>query len=177
MAKEVTLVLCATPRVGATVLLDCLKDALPEAAEYPDGKGAMLVHTADLPARLPADSICIYLRREGRLAQAISWAYSAQTGRWKSAEKSKGRAIYKRGDITAGLAAIERHDREWQRWFGYSGQPVQVLTYEDFADDPTAAAAALLATYEIPGTARQSELRPFSESTKKKWQELYEDSQ
>jgi LPS sulfotransferase NodH len=169
------LVLCATPRVGATILLDCLRGALPDASEYPDGEGAMLVHTNQLPGiELPSTPICIYMQREDRLAQAVSWAYSAQLGRWNSSQKSSGRATYKRDDITVALEAIERHDREWKEWFGDSGQPVVVLTYEEWSDDPAGKADELLRTWEISGAARQSELKPFGETTKKKWQEMYE---
>jgi LPS sulfotransferase NodH len=95
---------------------------------------------------------CVYVRRDDRLAQAVSWLRAEQTGTWYiggngeiSGTGGTGRApIYDRHRITELIQTIDEHNAAWEAWFAsVEVQPYRVR-YEELAADPAAVTRAIL---------------------------------
>jgi trehalose 2-sulfotransferase len=117
----------------------------------------------------PEDSLpdlhYVLVRRRDKLRQAISLWRAVQTQEWSRehpAGDDEGRPelVYSAAAIDALERQLADQERAWERWLG--GRPVAplVLDYEDYAEAPQHAVAAVLAHLgvavpaELPATTR-----------------------
>lgn len=84
----------------------------------------------------------VRIRREERLAQAVSWVRAQQTGAWVAQQQVRVLPVYDRRLIDARLADIDAAEAGWDGVF--AGRQVLTLTYEEVARDPGAAAQRVL---------------------------------
>ena len=60
----------------------------------------------------------IYIRREDKVAQAVSMAKATQTGAWVARSEAQTENLnYDRDLIAKCLGFVERQDRDWAQWF------------------------------------------------------------
>jgi LPS sulfotransferase NodH len=118
-----------------------LTDALASVAD--DGTASPV----DLLTRAFGSLRFLHLRREDRIAQAVSWARAEQTHRWHPGERvvPGGSAPHFDRDLIAGLVdTIEEHEAAWRTWFADHGVTPHEITYEDLAADPVGTTHAVL---------------------------------
>jgi LPS sulfotransferase NodH len=129
--------------------------------------------TADLK---PAEAIetllpgvrYVHVRRQDKLAQAISLWTAVQTLAWRDEGEEDGGhdPVYSRAGIAHLLDQLTAQDQAWTSWFATAGiQPI-VIAYEDFADDQRGTIAELLRDLHVdthgaveipdPGMRRQA---------------------
>ena len=119
----------------------------------------------------------IRIRREDRLAQAISWERAMQSGQWASHQASStAQPSYVRGAITARLAAIERDEAWWDTVLRH--EPVLELTYERLARQRTRVTREVLHWLGVEG-AHSVGLGPAgmqsqSDATSRQWRRDYQ---
>lgn len=89
----------------------------------------------------------IRIRREDRLAQAVSWAHALQSGRWVNTQTGRT-AHYARRRIESRMRAIEAAEAGWDQFF--TGRPVTTLTYEALVEGRV---EVVLAALDSPGVA------------------------
>ena len=87
----------------------------------------------------------IWIRREDRVAQAVSWARALQTGRWASHQRALLPAVYRPRQISRLLHTIEANERAWQEFFERRGIEPLELIYEELVVAPGPQIAAVLA--------------------------------
>lgn len=157
------------------MLLECLRGAAPGAAEYPDATGVpyvTMVHWSQMPAVLPADSRYVYLYRRDRVAQAVSWAYSAGASRYHSSQPEGVTPEYDRYAVAVLLARIAEECDAWEEWL--HGRPVLPLCFEeDIHPNPMTAAARVLTWCGIPGEPAEPHLRPIEQAAKREWRDIH----
>jgi LPS sulfotransferase NodH len=85
----------------------------------------------------------IWLRREDRLAQAISFEIGHQTEAWISIRPEKREPVYSTSAVLKQLRNIEISEKFWQDYFEGSGIRPLCLWYEDIVRDPAASVAAV----------------------------------
>jgi LPS sulfotransferase NodH len=175
----ITAAICATPRVGATALLRSLETAIPGAAEYPDavesaGVYLTMIHWQQMPVDI--DGRYIYVHREDRLDQAISWAVGAATGRFHVGQPKKADAgSLDREAVHRSLAAIDAQNEAWHQWL--TGKPTLTLCYEtDIKPDAAAAARRVLDWLGIDGDPQAPNLKPVDVRVKRAWRKAWEDT-
>lgn len=104
----------------------------------------------------------IHLRREDRLAQAISRAKAEQSGLWhRGADGSERERVkppeapsYDAAQLAGFIAEAAEYETGWQRWFASEGIAPLELTYEALSADPTAVLATILEALGLdPATA------------------------
>ncbi|GAA1437057.1 Stf0 family sulphotransferase [Microlunatus lacustris] len=89
----------------------------------------------------------LHLRRVDTVAQAVSWARAEQTHYWHAGEEAVAggqEPHFDRDLIDELVHTITMHEKAWQEWFAGQGLSPYELTYEDLAEDPIGAAAAVL---------------------------------
>jgi len=89
---------------------------------------------------------CVYITREDRLRQAISWARALQTHRWASDhEVREPRAeVFRRNQIDRLMAGIVEREQRWESFFAECGNEPLRLTYEELLAAPGQTVAAVL---------------------------------
>ncbi len=88
----------------------------------------------------------IYLRREDKVAQAVSRAMAEQTGLWHRAADGRelertapaAEPVYDADLIASHVAALSDLDEAWARWFHAEGIDPLRLSYEELAAAPGA---------------------------------------
>ncbi len=103
----------------------------------------------------------IHLRRQDKLAQAISFLRAQQSGLWhrhadgRALERlaPEGTAGYDTQSITAQIANFERQDLAWQNWFNAQGIAPLTLEYETLSARPLACLREVLGFLDLPVTA------------------------
>ncbi len=126
----------------------------------------------------------IHLRREDKLAQAISMIKAEQTGLWHVAPD--GREIerlsparpprYDAARIRDRIALLEREDAAWQAWFAREGIEPLRLTYEEVSADPARAVAGICTALSVtlPTTVTLSpETARLADTTSDAWARRY----
>lgn len=93
---------------------------------------------------LLADAVFIHLRREDRVAQAVSWARALQTGQWASHQRPWLPPLYDRRRIARLLRRIEDGEAGWARLFARHGVVPLRLSYEELVADLPSAVRAVL---------------------------------
>ena len=79
------------------------------------------------------DAKFIYLRRNDKLKQAISWLRAEQSGRWTSLDHANGKYFYDRDSINKKILHIVDHETRWNKFF--ENIPHLDLFYEDLNYD------------------------------------------
>lgn len=121
-------------------------------------------------ARLEAvlgDVLYIHLRREDKLAQAVSMVKAEQTGLWHVAPDGReverlappAEPVYDRARIAAKLAELEALDTAWIDWFAAEKIAPMTIGYENLAADPAAEVSRICAALGQPSPAPGS-LKP-----------------
>lgn len=78
----------------------------------------------------------IWIRRDDRVAQAVSWARALQTGRWAAHQRTLMPPFYRRRQIARLLATIEAHEGAWQQFFDAHGIEPLCISYEELVATP-----------------------------------------
>ena len=129
---------------GDTFGLRLMRSSLPRLCALID-----LVHPglATEAARLRSafgDPLFLYLRREDKLAQAVSMVRAEQTGLWHVAPDGSELErlappqdpVYDAPRIAAKLAELTGHDAAWGDWFAREGVTPFPISYEALSADP-----------------------------------------
>ena len=119
----------------------------------------------------------IFLRREDRVAQAVSWSRALQSGRWAAHQKFALPVVYRRRQIRQ---LVERIDREEAAWNGYFRaeriEPLR-LRYEDLVADRASVLRTVLEFLEVPDAAGiplpEPDLEQQSDGLNRAWIERY----
>jgi len=75
----------------------------------------------------------VYMAREDRVAQAVSWARALQTERWAARQVEKRTPRYSRPLIDRTLRWIEQGEAGWEAWFQQRVVTPIRVTYEGYA--------------------------------------------
>lgn len=129
-------------------------------------------------------TLFVYLTRENKLDQAISYVKATQSGLWHIAPdgtelerlSESQEPVYDATAISSVLESFERMETEWQTWFQNEGiEPLRV-TYDDLSAAPYATLKAILRALGlqhdhieegVPPTAR------LADATNKEWGERF----
>ncbi len=97
----------------------------------------------------------VWIKRENHLAQAVSWARAAQTGKWSSRQAARRAPVFSFDQIHGFLSEIAAHEIAWQTWFRTHGLEPFTITYEALTDDVVGATRAVLEflSLTLPPTA------------------------
>lgn len=125
-------------------------DRLAARAATPNGVYGLKVFSAhfDLVARtrwterLPGLAF-VHVRRRDLLGQAVSLARAIQTGQYKADSEAAAEPRYDPHLIADCLARTAYGQARWESWFARNGLDVLRLDYEDVAERPEAAVAAV----------------------------------
>lgn len=137
-----------TGMFGMRLMWNSVDDMLARfAGLFPDAQGdAALIDMAFGPTRY------VYLRREDRLAQAISRTRAEQGGLWHvnadGSERERIKSapmVYDRARIATYLAEAEADNSKWEDWFASNRIEPFRLSYEQLSADPSSAIAGVLA--------------------------------
>jgi LPS sulfotransferase NodH len=132
------------------------------------------------PESVLPDVHYVLVTREDKLRQAVSLWRALQTQVWSTPDGTDEghrpagarRPVYSRAAIDALHAQLAEHEGAWRRWFAARGvQPLE-LRYEQFAERPAAAVAAVLEHLRIPapgGFAPHAPLRRQADALTDDW--------
>jgi LPS sulfotransferase NodH len=126
----------------------------------------------------------IFVRRQDKVAQAISRIKAEQSGLWHRAADGSVREQggeyrppeYNRAAIETSIAETTAHEAEWRNWFAGEGITPLELAYEDLSADPVAAIRKLLtALGRDPAAADQIVPRTskLADAQSREWAERY----
>ena len=126
----------------------------------------------------------IYLRREDKIAQAISHLRAEQSGLWHAhADNSERERLsppkplrYDYAEIAMLVDQHNAYERQWARWFnGQQITPIPVV-YEQLSADPAATLGALLCRLELE-PAKSTPAKPrtarLADDTSQQWYDRY----
>ena len=97
----------------------------------------------ELVERLFPDPRYVRLRREDRVAQAVSWSRAMQTGLWSTTHEGSGDPRYDRAEIAGLLELIGWESNGWDAWLAAQGIDAHEVAYERVLADPRAAVEAI----------------------------------
>ena len=86
----------------------------------------------------------VFMTRDDRLAQAVSWWKSMTTGQWIDGESPQGEARFDAAGIAGRLRQIDAHNQAWCDWFAGNRIEPLAVTYEALVADPTGEARRIL---------------------------------
>jgi len=97
-------------------------------------------------------TLFIYLTRENKLEQAISYVKASQTGLWHQAPdgtelerlSAPQEPVYDGGKIAQHLNELTALDEGWRDWFTQESINAMRITYEELSADPTTVLATIL---------------------------------
>jgi len=121
-------------------------------------------HAPNDPARLEAafgPLSYIYLRREDKLAQAISRVRAEQSGLWHKAPdgteierlSEPQDPMFDRARLSEVIAELEAHERGWMDWFARHKITPFALDYETLSQDPRHHLRRVLGFLDLPAAA------------------------
>jgi trehalose 2-sulfotransferase len=104
-------------------------------------------HTAvsaqiDWPAKLPRLKY-VYLSRNDRIGQAISWSKAKQTGQYRASQPALGKPLYDAAEILECLRQIRQEYDGWEAYFTDNKITPLRLVYEDVVKNPQDAVDAI----------------------------------
>jgi LPS sulfotransferase NodH len=128
----------------------------------------------DLHARILTLPI-VFVRRDDKLGQAISFARALQTEQWDSSEAPKRVPSYDASAITFCLKEILQHEMLLQMMFASRDLAVLDLTYEDLESRPQLAIGQIAAMIGVDDLHVQpsSSLRLQRDNTTIEWRRRY----
>ena len=126
----------------------------------------------------------IYLKREDKVAQAVSLVKAEQSGLWHMAPDGSelerlappAEPFYDREAIAAAVAEFEAGERAWEAWFAREGVAPMRLDYDALAGDPGAVLAGVLDRLGLePGAAKAVALgvRRLADAMSRDWAARY----
>jgi trehalose 2-sulfotransferase len=140
-------------RWGAESFDDYLRTLLAKKTG-PNGAFGFKAHFFQLIEAFPGSSLeaafprlrHVYITREDRLRQAISWARAIQTHRWSSEQEvyDDNHEIFRREQIDRMIAGITERERRWEALFADCGADPLRITYEELVARPEETVAAVL---------------------------------
>jgi LPS sulfotransferase NodH len=120
----------------------------------------------------------IYLTRDDRAGQAVSWARAEQTQFWQEGDRALP-GIAPRFDfdqIHELVRTIEAHDAAWWQWFQRVGVSPHVVHYEELARDPVGCTQQILTFLGLetgPGRSIRSERKRQADGINREWLNRY----
>lgn len=120
---------------GGRIMAETLPELIGDLAA---GSGAAVTDVELLSARFGRLGF-VHLRRRDVVAQAVSWAKALQTHFWHPGEAVEpgGRPPHYDEELIGRLvAAIEKFEADWARWFAAHGIVPHQVGYEELAADP-----------------------------------------
>lgn len=137
------------------------------AARSSGGRYGLKLHAHHLLQHVPHGDLepflgpirWIYVTRDDKLSQAISWARAQQTGAWASWQRPDLPPVYSRRRILRCLAQIQEGEATWEAHFAARGLTPLRLSYEQITADLPGAARSALAWLGVPG-AEAAEVPP-----------------
>jgi LPS sulfotransferase NodH len=119
----------------------------------------------------------VHVRREDRVAQAISMWRAVQTRAWRAETDDAVEPVYSFSGIDHLVHQLEQHESAWERWFDREGVEPLEVRYSELAADP---GAVLQETLEFIGVGDQAHPEPPPPSMKrqsgaqsKEWADRY----
>jgi trehalose 2-sulfotransferase len=120
----------------------------------PNGVFGFKAHFFQLEEAFPRDSLeeafpglrYVYITRDDRLRQAISWARALQTHKWASDHEVRVQEteVFRRRQIDRLISGIAERERRWEKFFAESGTEPLRLTYESLLAAPEEAVTIVL---------------------------------
>lgn len=128
----------------------------------------------------------IYLRRQDKVAQAVSYVTAEQSGLWhRAADGSELERLAPPREPVCDAEAIRQccetmqgNDRDWEAWFAREGLRPLRLSYEALAAAPQAELARVLEHLGLPGEAARGTVpgvRKLADATSRAWIARYRD--
>lgn len=93
----------------------------------------------------------VYLVREDKLAQAISYSRAIRSGAWFANVSARKPCEYDQGHIRECVDKISRQEQSWEHVFKITGVNPLRVTYEGFLASPGSAVQAVL-NFVVPGS-------------------------
>jgi LPS sulfotransferase NodH len=118
-------------RIMAETLPELIGDLAADSGSAETDVGLLSAHLGRLRY--------VHLRRRDVVAQAVSWAKALQTHYWHPGEAVQpgGERPHYDEELIGGLvAAIEKFEADWTRWFAVHGIVPHEVVYEELAADP-----------------------------------------
>jgi LPS sulfotransferase NodH len=140
---------------------------------------------AEILARAFGDVRYFWLRREDKVAQAISLVRARQTGRWHSVDTTGWIADAPSGQgetfdfaqIDSILKQQSKCDAKWKKFFADSGVRVMTLVYEEFSKNFSEAMREALTFVGAPSDAHNQipppRHRKLADKTSEEWAQRY----
>jgi LPS sulfotransferase NodH len=115
----------------------------------------------ELVEQLFPNPLYVRLRRDDRIAQAISWSRAIQTTEWSTNHPASGKEPrYDCTEIAGLLELIDDESEDWDAWFAHAGIEPHEMTYESVHADPRAAVAGIARAVGV-ALPDDVELRPY----------------
>ncbi len=126
----------------------------------------------------------IYLKRDRKIEQAVSYVKAEQTGLWHKAPDGRelerlappSQPVFDANRIRASVDQFTAYDRDWQCWFKTENITPLCLTYELLAGNPSAALQSILSHLELDPAAADG-VRPdvakLADSVNLSWVEQF----
>jgi len=119
----------------------------------------------------------IFLRREDRVAQAVSWARALQSGRWASHQKFGLPVVYRRRQIQRLIELVDVQEAAWETFFSaHEIEPLR-LRYEDLSEDREQSLRNVLDFLGVEGAAEialpDPDLERQSDDINQRWIERF----
>ena len=111
----------------------------------------------------------VWLRREDRVAQAVSWLRARQTGRFAAHQRGWGWERYDRRAIARLVQRLEEGEAHWEEVL--RDRNALVVRYEEMVADPVAAVRAVLRHVGVGGedVVVEVPMRPQADATSAEW--------
>ena len=132
----------------------------------------------DAPERALPDLHWVLVRRRDKLRQAVSLWRAIQSQEWSdegfsSSAPRDSEPVYSAGAIDALQAQLTEQEEAWERWLDARGADALLLDYEEYADAPQGAVAAVLGHLGVPvpegGLPASTRLRRQSDELNEAW--------
>lgn len=119
----------------------------------------------------------VFLRREDRIAQAVSWARAIQSGRWATHQKFSLPVAYRRSQIQRLVSLIAAQEDAWEGFFRAEKIEPLCLRYEDLVEDREGTLRTVLDFLGVSDAANlpvpESDLERQADAISEAWIERY----
>lgn len=130
------------------------------------------------------DTLFIYLTRENKLEQAISYVKASQTGLWHQAPdgtelerlSAPNEPVYDAEEIAQHLEELTALDEGWRDWFTQESFNPLRITYEELSADPTDVLATILGQLGLDSSAAKgidSGVAKLADAVSRNWVERF----
>ncbi len=101
------------------------------------GQFKWLCTECDISAEFPKMKF-IYLTREDKVAQAVSFSKASYSKQWNSSLKSDGSMVYDDAHISYCIKTMRKSDRQWDNWFMENKISPLCLEFSSLISEPYA---------------------------------------